>query len=476
MSANSSRLAFLSLAFAGLSCAARAPSAPPAPVSARLTHGAAVGEVEATSAVAWGRCGQASTFSVQIEGAAAPLSAAVAAEHDFTGVIRFESLHPDTAYRYRAWCGTAADAAVEGEFRTPPTAETAAPVRFAWSGDVGGQNVCRDAERGYFIFDTMRQRRPAFFVALGDMIYADDACKETGLFHNRQIAGPGPSEATKASFWEHWRYNRADAASLRFFLSTPYYPVWDDHEISNDAGPLHDTLPSAPDQHRLAPARAAFADYQPLANRDEFYRRARWGKNVELFILDTREYRELNSAPDVGKTPKTLLGARQRQWLIDALSHSDATWKVVVSSVPISIPTAGDGWANFRGKKGFERELRLILAAARQARVENMVWITTDVHFATGFRYTPAPGFHFLEFTSGPLNAGMFPKQDLDESLHPERLFFYGGPLPRQVQSFEQASEFFNFGEMEVDAAGLLTVRIVNSGGDVVFEEKYTPQ
>jgi alkaline phosphatase D len=440
-----------------------------------LTHGAAVGEVSSTSAVFWGRCSEATALRVQLDGRGQVFSAEAAAAHDFNGKVEVRDLAPDTAYSYRIWCGDGRSSALAGSFRTAPVAEQPAAVRFVWGGDVGGQNVCRDAEVGYDIFERVRERDPVFFIGLGDMIYADDACTEVGLYHNRQIVGPGPSEATTPSFWEHWRYNRADAASQRLLLSTSYYGVWDDHEISNDAGPQHDTLPSAPDQHRFAPARAAFVDYLPMLSTEKLYRSARWGKNLELFILDTRGYRDLNTAPDVGAEPKTMLGAEQRAWLIDGLTGSDATWKVVVSSVPIAVPTAGDGWTNYHGKKGFEREFLAILAAAERAHVENMVWITTDIHFATGFRFTPTPGFEFLEFTSGPLNAGMFPKPDLDETLHPERLFLYGGPLPQDAHSFAQASAFFNFGEIDIAADGELTLRVVNRGGEVAVEKSYSP-
>jgi len=461
---------------AGLAAACSPAKAPAPPIiAARLTHGAAIGEVTATSAIAWGRCDHAAAFHVQLDGSPSSLSVPVAADRDFIGTIAIDALKPDTAYRYRAWCGDSAASGVDGSFRTAPSPDDPAPLRFAWSGDLGGQNACRDSNEGYFIFDRLRERSPAFFVALGDMIYADETCQAVGLYHNAQIAGPHAAVATTPSFWEHWRYNRADLASEHFFLSTPYYAVWDDHEINNDAGPHDDTLPDAPNDHRLPPARAAFVDYQPFMTGEKLYRSFRWGKYIELFILDLRTYRDAKLAPDNGKQPKTMLGAEQRRWLIESLSRSDATWKIVVSSVPISVPTAGDGWSDFHRKRGFHRELETILKATRDAHVENMVWITTDVHFATGFVYEPDKGFTFLEFTSGPLSAGMFPKPDLDKSLHPRRLYYYGGPTPWQNASFAEARPFLNFGELEVDASGALTQRIVNSDGQVIVEEKFSP-
>lgn len=455
-------------------CAARS-SAPGAP-AARLTHGVIVGEVSATSAVVWGRCDRATTFHAQLDGRAEGPSTPVGPQDDFTGKLVLLPLEPGREHRYRAWCGENERDGLSGVFRSAPAPNDAAAVRFAWSGDVGGQNVCRDVDKGYFIFDRMRERAPEFFVGLGDMIYADDACTAVGFYHNKQVPGPGVSEATAPSFWEHWRYNREDAAWQRFLLTTSYYPVWDDHEISNDAGPQYDILRSDPVPHRMAPAREAFVDYQPMASTEKLYRSVRWGRNLEIWLLDTRSYREANTAVDRGARLKSMLGAEQRRWLLDGLARSDATWKVVVNSVPISVPTKGDDFADEKGRRGFHREMEAILAAVRDAHVKNLVFLTTDVHFATGFRYRPFPQLEFLEFISGPLNAGMFAKQDLDPSFHPERLFFYGGPQPQEVTDFAQAWPFFNFGEADIDAAGTLTVRIVNGEGKVVYEGRFPPQ
>ncbi len=103
--------------------------------------------------------------------------------------------------------------------------------------------------------------------------------------------------------------------------------------------------------------------------------------------------------------------------------------------------------------------------------VRNLVWLTTDVHFATGFRSAPFPDFRMLELTSGPLSAGFFPRPDVDPTLHPERLYFHGPTEP--VTSIDQARTYFNFGELEIEPSGELTVRIVTAAGAVVFERRF---
>ena len=46
------------------------------------------------------------------------------------------------------------------------------------------------------------------------------------------------------------------------------------------------------------------------------------GKHVELFILDTRQYRDANFAIDDSVKPKTMLGREQLVWLKDKLTRS----------------------------------------------------------------------------------------------------------------------------------------------------------
>jgi alkaline phosphatase D len=457
---------------------------------AQLTHGVAAGEVTASTAIVWGRCDRAATLAVALEaanGARRTAEAAADAAQDFTARVRFDRLDPASDYRYAAMCRGAlgrTGSAVGGRFRTAPRADDPRPVRVAWGGDVGGQNVCRDRAEGYAIFDRLADLTPDCFVALGDMVYADDPCHPRGRYGNEQVPGP-PRAADLAGYWAHWQYNRADPALQRFLATTSYYAVWDDHEIGNDAGPHHDSPRDQPGLHLLPIARAAFLAYQPLlpvpGDDPILYRTARWGRHLELFFLDTRQYRDANAARDDPARPKTLLGAGQRQWLIDSLRRSHATWKVVVSSVPLAVPTGGpaehDGWADGGDGTGFEQEVRTILRAFGNGGVRNLVWLTTDVHFAAAFRYAPPeiPGFTFHEFISGPLHAGIFPHDRLDPTLGPERLWRLDFPDPDAPHPFADARPRFNFGTLDLDAAGALTVRIVNAAGDVLFAHTLRP-
>lgn len=381
--------------------------------------------------------------------------------------------------------------AVSGEFETAPAPDDQAPIRIAFGGDVSGQNVCRDTAEGIPIAATIEEWDPDVFIGLGDMIYADDLCLATGRYGNAQVPRDAAQAIDLPTFWAHWRYNRDDA-SLRSLLSgSSYVGVWDDHEVLNDFGPLTDTRatpPYDPNLHLLPLGRQAFEDYTPLtadpADPHRLHRSLRYGQHLELLVLDTRQYRDANSAVDDPAHPKSMLGEEQLAWLKASLAASTATWKVVVSSVPMSIPTGfpptngRDGWANFDQATGFEQELLDILRSAQEDGVDELIWLTTDVHFSEAFRYVPFAddaGFVVHEIATGPMNSGIFPNRSFDTTLNPERLAFYGPDVPEDVTSWEQAKTWFNFGTLEVAADGTLRAGIVNTAGSAVFELELHP-
>jgi alkaline phosphatase D len=185
------------------------------------------------------------------------------------------------------------------------------------------------------------------------------------------------------------------------------------------------------------------------AEPHRIYRSARWGRDVELFLLDARSYRSRNDQADTAENPKTLLGARQLAWLRAGLTRSSATWKIVASDVPATIPTGSellgrDAWANGGHTSGFERELLGLLRTLDQAKVRNVVFITADMHFAQFIRASrdydgDRRPLVFHELVAGPLNARMSKPVWLDETTNPTELYGEGG--------------FFNFGFVQVTPA-----------------------
>ncbi|TKB71718.1 MAG: hypothetical protein E8D46_16435 [Nitrospira sp.] len=354
-------------------------------------------------------------------------------ETDFTLTIPLEGLTPATRYRWSVIVGTKgsegspteARVAAQGEFATLPDMKSHVPVTFAWSGDLGGQGHCRRGAAGYPIFDVMRAQQLDFFIFLGDTIYSDNPCPSPP-----NEPGADFRATTLAEYRTRHRYQRGAETLRRFLETTPVFAIWDDHEVRNDfSGPFDSQMPAG---------RQALREYWPirLASDDphRLYRTVRAGADLELFILDTRQYRSSNADQD--GPAKTMLGATQLQWLLSGLTESTATWKVIVTTVPLSIPKGGkanvsgnDGWAGGAGIPGFERERQVIVDHILGQKVKNVVFLAGDVHYVQANTYDPngdgIPDFH--EFIAGPLSAAPGRLTPANVELRPTMLINDGG-------------------------------------------------
>jgi alkaline phosphatase D len=422
----------------------------------------AVGDVTSTGAVLWLRGPAPGEARVRYRPAtagadsAASLSVALGRASDLTAKVRLTGLAPGTRYAYRV---ESAGEAVDGEFATAPPADTPARVKFLWSGDLGGGKVCRPAGRGFRIFRAMAAERADFFLFVGDTVYADQRCDGPDV-----VPGSDFVAVSLAGFRAKHRYNRQDPAAAAFYATTPVFAIWDDHEVRNDfAGTVEPLMPVG---------RQAFLEYWPILPPDEepgrLYRSFRWGRLLEVFILDTRQYRSPNTEPD--GPGKTMLGPAQRRWLIEGVSGSTATWKVVVSSVPLAISTgriARDSWSSARldgtpevGGTGFAVERDAILRAFRSRGVRNLIVLAADVHHAELIRHHPWSDFSFHEFIAGPLAATHGWPRILDRSLNPRPLFARGGVN--------------NYGEITIEPE-TLRVRVVDEDGRTLFSHVIGP-
>jgi alkaline phosphatase D len=276
---------------------------------------------------------------------------------DFTAHAKLDRLKPDTQYYYRVWFTGSdidnnnnsetssdlsaipdiADQVEIGTFRTAPSANmtsNSSAISFIWGADLGGQNYCRNAnEGGYSIFKSMLSLNADFFIANGDMIYADGACPAQGpIFNNstnnqtitwtnipgdfKSLADPSVDwnnvTDVRSLFLEHWKYNRNDTYFKEFLRNVSMYSQWDDHEIINDFGskwPYWNLFSVDREGYPnlVKEGTNAFLYYSPLdsnSNKDNNYtvndsnkrifRSFNWGKDLDLFIIDARSYRSQN--------------------------------------------------------------------------------------------------------------------------------------------------------------------------------------
>ena len=396
---------------------------------------------------------------------------------------------------------------ITAQFRTP-SVDARRALRFVWGGDTAGQNYGINPDFGGMrIYEVMRQRDPDFFVHCGDTIYADGpmtaqrAVEGGAIWKNLIAEGVEKVAETQDEYRGRYRYNLRDTNVQKFSLQVPQLWQWDDHEVTNnwsDSKDLNADTRYTEKRVPLLTARAtkAFLEYAPLRphtadESERVYRKLSYGPLMEVFMIDMRSYRGPNSSNDQPtESPETaFLGKEQFDWLVQGLKNSRATWKIISADMPLGL-VIGDGTdalgrARFEGAantnggpRGRELEIARLLSALKRERIRNMVWITADAHYCAAHYYDPTkaqyPDFNpFWEFVAGPLNAGSFGPNTLDNTFGPQVVFQKAPPAPNT----SPLAGFQFFGEMRIDPRSrALTVGFIDINGATVFERTLEPQ
>lgn len=389
---------------------------------------------------------------------------------------------------------------VTGHFRT--AAQGKRNIRFLWSGDTAGQGWGINPEVGGMrIYETMRQQRPDFFIHSGDNIYADGPIQEYKLAENgrkwRNIVIPEVEKVaeTLTEFRGRYKYNLLDENVRRFNAEVPQIWQWDDHEVVNNWSDSKDLSADARYTEKNVPlliARGsrAFLEYAPMRyhsieESERVYRHIPYGKLLDVIVLDMRAYRGPNSANRQTQAgPETaFLGAEQIEWFKQRLKNSKAVWKVVAIDMPIGL-VVGDGVDKFENMANGEgpalgRELEMveILRFIKNRRIKNVVWFTADVHYCAVHYYDPNKAqfqdfLPFWEFVSGPLNAGSFGPNTLDNTFGPQVVFQKHPP----AANYSPFAGLQFFGQVDIDAySAEMTVRLKDINGAVVYAKTLEP-
>lgn len=298
-----------------------------------------------------------------------------ATDRDFTAQTQLHGLTPGTHYTVEVHLRSAdlpgTVVGYQGQFYTAPAENDDAAVNFTV---VTCHDFIRrdDVENGHRIYPAMAQLKPQFMVHAGDVEYYD---KPQPWAKNAELA--------------RYKWNRIFALPFQkdFYGSTGVYFQKDDHDIlKNDAWP-GDTYGDLTWDEGLG----IFKEQTPTGARP--YRTVRWGKHVQIWLLEGREYRSPNNMPD--GPDKTILGAEQKAWFYETFAASDATFRIVMSPNPIlgpDRPNKNDNHAN-EGFQHESQELRDFLAGQ-----EDVFVVCGDRHW----QYATVDPVHGLrEFGSG---------------------------------------------------------------------------
>jgi alkaline phosphatase D len=386
--------------------------------------GALAGDVTDSRAVVWGRVNGPAAVRVEYGPFASlgqrtePVRAEPAS--DFAVKVDLSGLRPGSRYYYRmsAESGARQTSTLVGSFKTAPTPADAAEVSFVWGGDTS------ERFQPFRIYDAMRARQPDFFLFLGDTIYAD-------------IDG---NARTLEDYRGAYRRNRDDEPFRRFARAASIYVIWDDHEVFNNFDRTEPRLPAG---------RQAFLENWPLrqepSDPTRLYRSFRWGRLLELFILDTRQYR--SPSTDRDNAQKSMLGSAQKEWLKRSLAASTATFKVIATSVTLKYH-GSDSWEGYKTERG---ELFDFIV---RNNIRGVVFLAADVHYAAVLRHKQG----FVESYVGPL--GMLISSDRAAAGQPETEF--------------SSNSSFTFGLVRVNAQALV-IEIYDVEGRLLHKSTVQP-
>jgi len=279
------------------------------------------------------------------------------AARDHTVKVEVHGLRPNTRYWYRF----RVDDVVSPVGRTK-TAGCETELRF-------GVVSCANWSVGHFAgYGFLAHEDLDAVIHLGDYIYE-------GFSTELRVPDPAHKCVTLDDYRRRHAQYKTDPHVQAVHAAHPFIATWDDHESADNSSsigsPAHDPATDGPWGARLAAATQAYFEWMPV-REGKLDRIFRFGELATLTMLDLRSYR----------TDTTILGAAQRDWLINTLTADRGRWQLVGNSVMISPfkipPLPGLPPSNPDQWDGFPVDRELVLRSLGERR--NTVFLTGDIH------------------------------------------------------------------------------------------------
>ncbi|MCB0642830.1 MAG: alkaline phosphatase family protein [Phaeodactylibacter sp.] len=282
----------------------------------------------------------------------------------------------------------------------------------------------------YQIFQSIHQKDPDLMLWLGDNIYLRevDWYSTTGIYHR-------------------YTHTRSLPEMQALLASTHNYAIWDDH----DFGP-NDSNRSYIHKEKTW---LAFQDFWAnpsygLPGQKGTTTMFQWA-DVDFFLLDDRYFRSPNGR-ESGEG--TLLGTVQLEWLIDALSSSNASFKfVAIGGQVLNTAAVYENYANRHAK-----ERAYLLQRLNQEGIKNVIFLTGDRHHTELSKLTTRDGVTLFDFTVSPLTSSA--ARPLTETN--------GNRVENTLVTQR------NFGWIQVEgprAKRMLTLTVFDSNGEALWSE-----
>ena len=293
------------------------------------------------------------------------------AEDAVDGTVQFilTGLQSDTAY-----CLVVQDLEVE-TVRSAVTRFRSGLADSDWRIVTFGAASCLGGNLPWQTLTRAAEEQLDFFMFLGDTVYT--------------------SARNYATAWRDWKRALGVRGMEDLTQSTSIIATWDDHELVNnfdwdlieDAEQVHDN------------AWRAFQKAFPIdtSQTGKMYRKIEHGQVCDVFVLDCRGERRSDS--DI------YISREQMDWLKRSLTESNARFKFIMNSVPITDFTdlIGDVEAIDRWQ-GFPEQRMEILSHIEDNAIQGVLWLSGDFHFGLVAMVSPSGsvGDSMMEVLNGP--------------------------------------------------------------------------
>lgn len=296
--------------------------------------------------------------------------------------VELTGLEPGRWYWYRFSAGGVESQI--GRTRTAPAA--GAPLKKFTFAFVS----CQNWQDGYFTpYQHLAKEDLDLVVHLGDYIYEGGVSSNP----NKPRKHNGDEIVSLSDYRNRYALYKTDPHLQAAHAAFPWVVTWDDHEVENNyAGLIRDNqTPPGDLKLRRAAAYQAYYEHMPLRRAAmpvgpdmRLYRRLAFGDLAEFHVLDTRQYRTKQPAPERRlDANNALLGQKQEEWLTGGLDRSRARWNILAQQVFLAQRDfeAGpqerfsmDAWDGYTAAR--DRLLRFV----GQRQPSNPVVLTGDVH------------------------------------------------------------------------------------------------
>ena len=302
-------------------------------------------------------------------------------EHDITpGPVGFthvpvEGLAPCTWYNYAFVVGDRVDGITArsaiGQFKTAHPPGSLDIVR------IGATSCTSFSYAPYTSLERTAEHDIDLFVHLGDQSYNDD-------------------DESLSEYRESWRRTLNDPGYRAIYPRTSMLATWDDHEVTNNWNP--ESISSG----RRDAAFQAYFETLAVERQDTgpLWHSYRWGDTVEFFVTDNRAERlpSTRSGDDA-----QYISDAQMEWLQDGLIESEAHFKVIFSSVPITnMPNVWDLSPEDRWE-GYAAQRSELLDFITGNEIEDVYFLGGDFHIGFVAHVEPSgPANRIWEIAVGP--------------------------------------------------------------------------